>query len=339
MTVKGIPAKQAATRVLAALAFVLLTAASGAADPDKVVGPTRCADHCHVPALEAWKQTRHFTSFRTLIRSEETQDIKRKLGLERIKSNSPCTECHYTVQTVRDKHTAIAGVSCESCHGPARDWEGAHFEGFRQQESAEAERLASLARWAKAEALGMIGSRSLYKMAKSCFGCHQVANERLVNVGGHRTGTRLELVSWSQGEVRHNYWYSKDKKNREATIERKRMMFLVGLVVELETGLAALGKATVKDTYAKAMAKRVSDARRRLAACIKLLPDVPELADIHEAAKSVALKLRNEANLIAAAGEISVLALAFSTRYDGSAFGAMDEYIPEPDKYLGAVQP
>ena len=58
-----------------------------------------------------------------------------------------------------------------------------------------------------------------------------------MNKGGHKAGSSFELVSWSQGEVRHNTWHSKGKENVPASAARKRMLYLVGLGVELETGI------------------------------------------------------------------------------------------------------
>jgi len=76
----------------------------------------------------------------------------------------------------------------------------------------------------------------------------------LVNTGGHAAGRPRELVSWSQGEVRHRFLSgTKNKKNSQ---ERNRMLYLVGRVVDLEYRLRGLAKATKKATYGVAMAKR-----------------------------------------------------------------------------------
>ncbi len=88
-----------------------------------------------------------------------------------------------------------------------------------------------------------------------------------MNKGGHKPGSSFDLVSWSQGEVRHNTWYSQGKENVAADAARKRMLYLVGLGVELETGLRAIGKATARKTYAFEMAQArrpgAQAARRR----------------------------------------------------------------------------
>ena len=96
----------------------------------------------------------------------------------------------------------------------------------------------------------MIRPKAMYTLAKNCYGCHVVPREKLVNVGGHPAGSKFELVSWSQGEIRHNLWYGNGKDNKLASAKRKRLMFVVGLVVELETALRAVGKATQKKSYA-----------------------------------------------------------------------------------------
>ena len=113
----------------------------------------------------------------------------------------------------------------------------------------------------------MIRPHSLYQLAKNCYSCHVVPQEGLVNKGGHKPGSSFDLVSWSQGEVRHNTWYSKGKENVAADAARKRMLYLVGLGVELETGLRAIGKATAEKDIrlrnGKARRPGAQAARRR----------------------------------------------------------------------------
>ena len=80
-----------------------------------------------------------------------------------------------------------------------------------------------------------------------------------MNKGGHPAGSAFELVSWSQGEVRHNTWHSKGRENVPASAARRRMLYLVGLGAELEAALRAIAKATVRKPFAFAMARE--DAR------------------------------------------------------------------------------
>ena len=161
-------------------------------------------------------------------------------------------------------------------------------------------------------------------------------NEELVNVGGHAAGSAFELVAWSQGEVRHNVWYS--KSNDEAPIERRRMMFLTGQMLDLEYALRGVAKATEKKTYAVKMAKRASNAMKRLSKIDELIGGAaPEIVDAVTAASAAQLKLNNEAELTAAAESVQASAKAFAANYDGSAFGGIDPALPGPDKYKGKV--
>jgi hypothetical protein len=159
-----------------------------------------------------------------------------------------------------------------------------------------------------------------------------------VNKGGHPAGSAFELMSWSQGEVRHNTWHSKGKENVAAGAARKRMLYLVGLGVELETGLRAVGRATVRKLYAFEMAKRVDRARKQLAAAAKAAPDVPEIAKMVEYAHSAGLKLNNERFLSAAADGVAKLLASITEKYDGSTMAGLDSLLPGPDKFKGAAR-
>jgi hypothetical protein len=116
------------------------------------------------------------------------------------------------------------------------------------------------------------------------------------------------------------------------------MLYLVGLGVELETGLRAVSKATVRKTYAFAMAKRVDQARKQLSAAAKAAPDVPEIASMVKFAYSAGLKLNNESYLTAAADGVSKLLASVTAKYDGSTMAGLDSLIPGPDKFKGAAR-
>ena len=307
-----------------------------ATDSAKIVGPNACAE-CHKQEVEAWKGTHHFRTFREMPRNTEANEIAEKMGVRRIKSESLCLNCHFTVQQKNNKEEPVAGISCESCHGAGQDWIKVHsgFSGKKEQTETKAEEEA---RWKLADSKGMIRPRSLYQLAKNCYGCHVVPQEDLVNKGGHRAGSDFELVSWSQGEVLHNTWYSKGKDNVPASAARKRMLYLVGLGVELETALRAVGKATVRKPYAFEMAARADRARKQLAAAAKAAPNVPEIAKMVEFAYSAGLKLNNERSLTAAADGVSTLLANITEKYDGSTMAGLDGLIPGPDKFKGTAR-
>jgi hypothetical protein len=323
---------------LCGLLMIFGFAAKGgvATDSAKIVGPNACAE-CHKQEVEAWKGTHHFRTFREMPRNTEANEIAEKMGVRRIKSESLCLNCHFTVQQKNNKEEPISGISCESCHGAGQDWIKVHsgFSGKKEQTETKAEEEA---RWKLADSKGMIRPRSLYQLAKNCYGCHVVPQEDLVNKGGHRAGSDFELVSWSQGEVLHNTWYSKGKDNVPASAARKRMLYLVGLGVELETALRAVGKATVRKPYAFEMAARADRARKRLAAAAKAAPNVPEIAKMVEFAYSAGLKLNNERFLTAAADGVSTLLASITEKYDGSTMAGLDGLIPGPDKFKGTAR-
>ena len=302
-------------------------------DPAKIVGPNACAE-CHKEEAASWKGTHHFKTFREMPRNAKANEIADRMGVRRIRSESLCLNCHFTVQQKNNKEEPIAGISCESCHSAGKDWIKVHsgFSGKKEHTETKAEEAA---RWKLAESKGMIRLDAIYRLAKNCYGCHVVPEEDLVNKGGHRAGSAFELVSWSQGEVLHNTWYSKGKDNVPASAARKRMLYLVGLGVELETALRAVGNATARKPYAFEMAKRADLARKQLAAAAKAVPDVPEIAKLVEFANSAGLKLNNESHLSAAADGVSKLLASITEKYDGSTMAGLDSMIPGPDKFKG----
>ena len=307
-----------------------------ASDPAKIVGPNACAE-CHKQEVEAWKDSHHFKTFREMPRRKEANEIAERMGVQRIRSESLCLTCHYTVQEKESKKQPIAGISCESCHSAGEDWIKVHsgFSGKTEKTETKAEKEA---RWKLADSKGMIRPSSLYQLAKNCYSCHVVPQEDLVNKGGHPAGSVFELVSWSQGEVRHNTWHSKGKENVSASAARKRMLYLIGLGVELETGIRAVSHATARKRYAFEMAKRVDRARKQLAAAAKAAPNVPEIAKMVEYAYSAGLKLNNESFLTAAADGVSKLLASITEKYDGSTMAGLDSLIPGPDKSKGKAR-
>ena len=306
---------------------------AAAAEPSKVVGPNACAE-CHKEESKAWATTHHFKTFRELPRRKKGKSIAKNMGIRRVRSEGMCLNCHYTVQRKGNQSRAIAGISCESCHSAAADWVKVHsgYSGKTKKTESKAERAK---RWKRSEAKGMLRPSALYRIAKNCYGCHVVPQEKLVNKGGHPAGSPFELVSWSQGEVRHNTWHSEGKSNVAADARRKRMLFLVGLGVELETSIRAVSTATKRSLYAFAMARRVDRARSRLATAAKAVPSITELPKMIAHAYSSGLKLNNKAALTAAADGVAALTKAIAGKYDGGTMAGLDAMIPGPNKFKG----
>lgn len=337
MTHTFLPLIYRPTGVIAAL-FLWITSASFAyaVDPSKVEGPNACAE-CHKDETETWQQTHHFKTFREMPRRKTGRAIAKRMGVRRIKSADLCMNCHFTVQKSGNrKPKSVAGISCESCHGGGKGWIKLHstFSGKTEKTESDAEEAA---RWQASVSKGMIRPARIYDLAKNCYSCHVVPREDLVNVGGHPVGSPFELVSWSQGEVRHNTWYSKGK-NQEADAARKRILYVVGLSVDIEVALRSIAKANVRKLYAFKMAQRADKARKKLAQAAQAAPNVPELAKIVQFSHSAGLKLNNASALTAAADGVSKAIQSIVTKYDGTQLAAIDGLIPGPDAYKGKAR-
>ena len=158
-----------------------------------VMGPDECGE-CHKAEVHIWRETRHSTTFKTLTRTKQAKKIAGNMGIKRVKKAEACVACHFTSGYRKNKVKAIAGISCESCHGPAKAWLKIHgdYGGkhvTREQETPEhkAGRLAAIRK------SGMIRPGNLYRLASNCYQCHIVSNEKLVNVGGH--GSRFMVIT------------------------------------------------------------------------------------------------------------------------------------------------
>jgi len=309
-----------------ALGLAASPAAAGP-DPAKVVGAERCGE-CHKNEFAVWKETTHHATFTTLHRRPSAQEIADKLSVKSLKREGVCMDCHYTsVATASGGSEVISGISCESCHGAARDWIDVHgdYGGKsvgREQESPQhrKERLA------QSVAAGMIGANDLAQLGARCYACHTVPKEELVNTGGHEAGSDFELVTWSQGEVRHNF--GEGNVNREATPAQLRVMYVVGQGLALEANLRGVAKGTAKARYATSMAKRVAAAKKNLAR-VAAAATIPEVEEMLAAAGGVALKLNNEAALLAAADSVGLATRGFAAAHDGSDLTALDAILAE----------
>ena len=180
----------------------------------------------------------------------------------------------------------------------------------------------------------MIRPSNLYFLVANCFDCHTVPNEKLVNVGGHTAGSKFELVQWTQGEIRHNVWYSED--NNEASIERRRVLYVLGKLIDLEYALNGLAKATKRADYAIAMAKRAKLAIAWLRR-INKVSDIDEVKSVLADVKKVKLRLKNQEALTDTAKIVGEAARQFAKRSDGSELKTIDSLLPSPDKYKGDV--
>lgn len=303
-------------------------------DPTLVLGDQACVK-CHAAEIQTWKQTSHAKTFNELHRRPEAKKIASNLGLKSIKNDGRCVACHYTPQSQSGANPhAIAGVSCESCHGGAKNWldmhqdyGGEHITRATETPQHRAERIA------KSVAAGMRNPHNVYLVAQSCLRCHTTGDEELVNVGGHSAGSLdFEFVSWSQGTDRHNFVRSDGKTNEVSAPTRLRVMFVSGMIAELEASLRATAKATKKATYGVTAAKRAARAGARVKSVAAKIPSTT-LNQVVAIFHSVTLKLNNAAQLRTAADQIAKLGYQFARETDGSGLSALDRFIPTADRY------
>lgn len=302
-------------------------------DHSKIMGADECGE-CHKDEVKVWRETKHYKTFNELARRDKAKEIADKMGVKRIKNDSECMNCHFTNKMESGELTPVSGISCESCHTPAKDWIKVHndFGGKDVKKENEtpdhkAQRLAAI------EKTTMIRPRDIYALAQNCYQCHLVPNEKLVNVGGHKAGSKFELVTYSQGDNRHNFVRSASgKDNTESSVERRRVMYIVGQALELENSLRNVGKATEKAKYAVTMAKRVKIAANKLTEINGKL-NLPEIKQMLDAANGAQLKVNNEAELSAAAEKVAEANKKLAQAYDGTAFGAIDSFLPTQADY------
>ena len=316
-----------------------------------VLLPERCGE-CHAAEFEVWEGTAHAEGFDTLHRGERAKEIYRSLGLRLIKRGTDeatpaCLSCHYTPVLRRGQLRAGAGVTCESCHGPARDWIAIHNDyGVAESDFQQAARLETAGhraqRIADSTAAGMRRPSQIYEVAANCFGCHTVPNEDLVNRAGHSTGSDFELVSWS-GRIRHNFLESYKTADGRTNAERprawKRLMYVVGRALDVEYALRGVAAATRDDLYAAAMSDRAGAAIDELFA-INDHVEIPAVQAIIAISETVDLTMGNRGALLAAADAVQAAARAFIAEADGDGLAALDPlWDPDLEEAPAAARP
>ncbi|MEP0548757.1 MAG: multiheme c-type cytochrome [Rhodothermales bacterium] len=302
-------------------------------DPEKIViddkDPRIPCGECHNLEFETWRETKHATGFDNLHRTDRAQAILDNMDLSQSKRESLCLKCHYTANIKRDKVQAVAGVSCESCHGAARDWVNIHQDYGGATRETESEEHKAM-RVNQAITNGMLRpSSNLYAVTANCFECHTVPEEKLVNTGGHLVGRAdFDLIA-RVDLIRHNFvaaQWGGSEANRPISPERKRLMYVVGKALSYEYSIRGAAQATTEGNYAKGMESLVKKARRDLDEILRVV-SIPEIAQIVSIGKDLRIVPNNERALLAAADRISEQGQAFVREHDGSAFAALDPLV------------
>ena len=292
-----------------------------------LVGPDRCAE-CHESEQAVWLESRHQLGFKEMHRDPLAKAMAKKLGIRRIKSAAECLSCHYTPEERKGKIRAAHGVSCESCHGAGREWTPIHddFGGAELTLLTESEEHRR-ERQERCEDLGMKLPSDVADLGRQCFDCHMVSEERIVNVGGHPTGNEFELLTWTQGEVRHNF--TGGKKNAEASIDRRRSLFVFGQLLLAEYALRDLHSSTEDGPYRTEAQNRLEQASGMITKLAEKLPELAEITRILESSGEEAASPSMKAKTLGQAID------ALSGRRDTLDWSAIDPFLPDSSAYRG----
>ena len=318
-------------------------------DPADVAGSQACLK-CHKSELDALMKSKHHESLKKIEGGGGNIPKYAKavgINIADVTTDSICSRCHGTPQGAPGNVRAAAGVSCESCHGGSKrgNWLELHAKEVKTDDARKQ-------RDAECDKAGLIRAENLYAISKNCFQCHVISHEALVN-GGHPSFhyKGFELVGGSSGEVRHNFQQDQKvnaeapslwaKVNKGAAQDRRRMKFVVGILVDLEVrlnNLAAVSKGNGKKPFAKDNAKRLKAAKKDVDKIVKALGnDVPK--ELEEAQKAIdemgrvsSFNFKKQAQAKKAAPVIAQAAQLFDQNHDGSKLKALD-------KLFGKVKP
>lgn len=240
--------------------------------PDLIVNEVsgEACMQCHTPHTDSWMKTKHFASKDILIDSKKASDILEDFGSTKSAlEEESCATCHFTTKTVESKPMPILGISCESCHGAAKDWVAIHqhssikdFLSFDAGKIKDADALAKfndtktkvkgLSDEAAFKALihettaslGMIKSTDTYNLIENCYQCHTVPDPKLINTTKHKAGSSFEILRFLTGDVLHHFAGVNEKgaENKPLSIEKKRELFVAGKMLFVENALRALDK-------------------------------------------------------------------------------------------------
>jgi hypothetical protein len=323
-------------------------------DPAGVVGAWKCID-CHRSEFMAWRSSKHATTvFDDLRVNPNSQAYAQALAIDPsdIARSSICTNCHATRQRDRAGQLHIlGGVSCESCHNAAGGedgWLNRHsvygYLGVGRKDETPAHYQSRTMACQKA---GQYRSSDIYQLAKACFQCHIVGDERLVNDSNHKPGSQeFDFVNWTLGEVRHNFlldqsrnseaptlWADARRKSvKQAAEERRRLMFVLATLADLEVSLRLRSDATADGRFSKSLNDRIQAAHELLLGIRELAP-ITEFDDLQESLGATIQNLNDvsddtKAACIAAADQVASAAVSFAQAHDGSQLGALDDVIP-----------
>ncbi len=316
------------------LSIESVAAVESSEELEKTLGPKACAS-CHKEETRAWKKTQHYKTYKEIPRKGIAKKRAKKMRFKQIKTDSLCVNCHFTAVKSGSRIKTVAGISCESCHGGSKGWIQVHSDfGGRGVKANEETPEHKKQRHFQAESNGMIQLSNIYDLAKNCYRCHTVPEEKLVNIGRHPAGSDFELIRWGQGEVRHNLWHD-ENSNNSLSQSRLRIMYVVGKALDLEYAIRGLAKATIDGSYFQHMAQRRDKAQASLKDIASLIDndEINKIIELADGLKTIV----NNSDYLTVADEIGQLNKTFSALTENEQLNALDTFLPKPEEYKGKV--
>jgi hypothetical protein len=344
----GSQAGPADARVAVAVAESALAAPVVGADvnPAHVLGVAGGdCKQCHAAEVAHWTTTKHFNSEKTLFAANAKKYATAlKIPEASIRKDSMCVNCHATPSSHAGALQVVSGVSCESCHGAAGGQEGwlnqHHVYGPnvtpRENETPEHRAM----RIAKIEAAGMIRSANLFEIARNCYQCHLVASGELVTAGHKAESSAFEVTSWLNGEVRHNYFLDQSTNAPVPTLwaaetgrtaeERKRLLFVCGILADLEASLRIRATAGTNPAYSGQISGRIAAINGAKLSPMAAVPEIaPLLGKVGGSLGRLFIPMPDDEKVYNdLADEIAKAAHTFLENHDGSKLQFLDPMIP-----------
>ncbi len=156
--------------MLVGMAGLLVSIPASAEDGEHAYIGSKGCKKCHLKQYKSWEQTTMATTFEAL-KPGERAEAKAASGFEVDKdytTDPECVKCHVTgygkeggfvdIETTPE----LAGVGCESCHGPGGTYTQDHLMSLKNKEYKKVEVVAA----------GMVDTIS----ADQCVGCHSAEN-------------------------------------------------------------------------------------------------------------------------------------------------------------------
>lgn len=302
-------------------------------DPSLFAGYETCKK-CHEEQVKKLITTVHFKSAETMHRTPQAKKIASALGLRTIKRSARCVRCHYTPEAYRSSSKAQSGISCESCHGGSKNWVLNHndyggLEAKKEDESPEHRQM----RIQLSIENGMRHPSKLHLIARSCYECHIVDDVELLTKTEHPVFTHdFDMIRWSQGQMRHNFYRTQGKSNALSEPPRLRLMYLADLVAGLEFGFVAIAEL---NENREAKNKLVTQTLRRISNFNRAANDVgqPKLKPIEDLIRTLNIETASPKELKSAAENIRKFSVDFFSDVDPAKLSALDRSLPKQSEY------